>query len=112
MDDAGGNAERPGRRRDQDRGRLDVAVEPAAGGKLVLDQPVGRRGIGYAQQRFRQHHEGKTLLGRKRIGVQEILDAAEPARLGADRFNQAPRPRIDAVFGGTIPHGVREKALR
>ena len=44
MNDAGGDAQRPGRRRDQKRGRFEVALEPAAGGELVFDQPVcGRR---------------------------------------------------------------------
>ena len=27
---------------------FDIAVEPAAGGELVLDQPVGGHGIGHA----------------------------------------------------------------
>ena len=68
---------------------LHVAVEPAAGGELVLDQPVGGRGVGHAQQRLGQHHERQPFLGRQRIGVQKILDAAETAGLGADGFDQS-----------------------
>ena len=49
VDDAGSDAERPGRGRHQERGRFDVAVEPPAGGELVLDQPVRGRRIGHAQ---------------------------------------------------------------
>ncbi len=67
---------------------LHVAVEPAPGGELVLDQPVGGRGVGHAQQRLGQHHQRQALLGRERIGVQKILDPAEPAGLGADRLDQ------------------------
>ena len=52
---------------------------PVAAGELVLDQPVGGGGIRHAQQRLRQHHQRKALLGGQRIGMQEVLDAAEPA---------------------------------
>ena len=97
MNDAGGDAERPRRGRDQDRGRFDVAVEPAAGGELVLDQPVRGRGVGHAQQRLGQHHQREPLFGRERIGVQKILDAAEAGRLGADRLDQPPRAGVDAA---------------
>ncbi len=112
MDDAGGDAERPGRGRDQECRRFDVAIEPAAGGELVLDQPVRGRGIGHAKQRLGQHHERETFLGRERIGVQKIFDAAESGRLGADRLDQAARARIDAALRGFIPRGLRKKARR
>ena len=112
MNDARGDAERPGRGRDQERGRFDVAVEPAAGGELVLDQPVRGRGVGHAQQRLGQHHQRQALLGRQRISVQEIVDAAEPAGLGADRLDQPPRAGIDAALGGALARGVGEERCR
>ena len=55
---------------------FNVAVQPAAGGKLVFDQAVGGGGIGHAQQRLGQHHQRQTLFGRERIGMQELFDAA------------------------------------
>ena len=71
---------------------MHVAVEPAAGGELVLDQPVGGRGVGHAQQRLGQHHQRQAFFGRERIGVQKIVDAAKTAetaaRFGADRLDQ------------------------
>ncbi len=41
MDDAGRDAERPGRGRHQQGGRAGIAVRPVAGLELVLDQAVG-----------------------------------------------------------------------
>ena len=84
----------------EQRGGFDIAVEPAAGGELVLDQAVGGRRIGHAQQRLGQHHQREPLLGRQRIGVEKILDAAEAAGLGADRLDQAPRPRVNTALRG------------
>ena len=100
MDDARRDAERPGRGRDQERARAHSRLRPVAGGELVLDQPVGGRGVRHAQQRLGQHHQRQALLGRERIGVQEILDAAEPAGMGADRLDQPPGAGIDARLGG------------
>ena len=102
MDQARGNAKRPGRGRDQERTGFQVRVRPVAGGELVLDQPVGGCGIRNAQQRLRQHHEGEPLLGRQRIGVQEILDAADAAGASADRLDQADGERVDPRLGGRI----------
>ena len=112
MDHAGGDAERPRRSRNQERRRFDVAVEPAAGGELVLDQAVGGRGVGHAQQRLGEHHEREPLLGGERVGVQKVLDAAEPSGFGADRLDQGPRPRVDAAFGGAVAGGSGEEARR
>ena len=72
--------ERPGRGRHQKRARMRLVMRPVAGRELVLDQAVGGGGVGHAQQRLGQHHQREALLGRERIGVQEILDAAEAAR--------------------------------
>ena len=75
------------------------ALSPIAGRELVLDQPVGGGGVGHPQQRLGQHHERQPLPGGQRIGVQEILDAAEPAGMGADALDQARGARIDARLG-------------
>ena len=103
LDDARRNAERPGRGRDEQRVGFHLVVGPVAGRELVLDQPVGGRGIGHAQQRLGEHHEGKALAGRERILAQEILDPAEPAGFRPDRLDEPGRARIDARFrsGGT-----------
>ena len=106
MDDAGGDPERPRRGRDQKRRGFDVAVEPAARGELVLDQTVGGRAVGDTQQRLGEHHEREPFLGRKRIGVQKVLDAAEPAGLGADRLDQRPRTRVDAALRSAVAGGT------
>ena len=96
LDDAGGDAERPGRGRDQERVRLHARAAPVAGGELVLDQPVGGGGVRHAQQRLGQHHQREALLGRQRIGVQEILDAAEPAGAARGWPRSAGSRRVDA----------------
>ena len=64
VNDAGGDPQRPRRRRDQERRRFEVAVEPAAGGELVFDQPVGGQRIRHAQQRLGEHHQSEALPGR------------------------------------------------
>ena len=84
------------------RRRFDVAVEPAAGGELIFDQPVGGSGIGHAQQRLGEDHQSEALLGRDRIGVQEILDAAEAAGSGANRLDETARAGIDAALGCSV----------
>ena len=112
MNDAGGDAQRPDRGRDQERRRFDVAIEPAAGGELVLDQPVRGRGIGHAKQRLRQHHQREALLGRERISVQKFVDAAESARPGADRLDEPPRAGIDAALRGRLARGAGKQACR
>ena len=109
MNDAGSDAERPCRGRDEESGGLDVALEPAAGRELVLDQPVGGGGVGHAQQRLGQYHEGEALFGRQRIGVQKIFDTAEPGRFGADRLDQTPGAGIDVLFGGAVARRLGEK---
>ena len=74
--------------------------DQSPGRELVLDQAVGGGGIGHPQQRLGQHHEGEPLLGGQRIGVQEILDPAEPAgpARGCPSISRVAR-RIDASLG-------------
>ena len=112
MDDARRDPKRPGGSRDQERRGFDVAVEPAAGGELIFDQPVGGSGIGHAQQRLGEDHQSEALLGRERIGVQEILDAAEAAGSGANRLDEAARAGIDAALGCSVEPGADQKPGR
>ena len=100
LDDAGGDAERPGRGRHQQRVRLARrADDQSPRRELVLDQPIGGGGIGHPQQRLRQHHQRKPLLGGQRIGMEEILDAAEPAGPRPDALDQARGIGIDPRLG-------------
>ena len=64
LNDARRNAERPRRGGDEQRTRFRLVMAPVTGGELVLDQPVGGRGVGHAQQRLRQHHQREALAGR------------------------------------------------
>ena len=112
LDDAGGDAERPGRGRDQEGVRLHVGARPVAGRELVLDQAVGGGGVGHAQQRLGQHHQGEALLGGERIGMQEILDAAEPAGPAADAFDQPGGTGVDPRFGRGRPRRLSQECGR
>ena len=112
VNDACGDAKRPGRGRHQERGRFDVAVEPPAGGELVLDQPVRGRRIGHAQERFGEHHQRQPFLGRERVCVQEIVDAAQSGLFLPDRFHQASRASINSAFGGRLAWGADKKTCR
>jgi hypothetical protein len=108
MNDARRNAERPGRGRDQQRGRARIVMRPVAGFQLVLDQAVGGVGVGHPQQRLGQHHQRQAFLGGERISVQEILDSAEPADARADRLNQPRGALIDARLGVVRTAGARQ----
>ena len=61
---------------------------PVAARQLVGDQPVGRFGIGNAQQRFGEAHEHDAFLRRQRVFLHEGIDAALPPAPGADRGHQ------------------------
>ena len=100
MDDARRDAERPGRGRDQERARSRPRCDQSPAASLSSISAVGGGGVRHAQQRLGQHHQRQALLGRERIGVQEILDAAEPAGVGADALDQPPGAGIDAGLGG------------
>ena len=112
LNDAGGEPQRPRRGGDEDRRRFHVALKPAAGGELVLDQPVRGRRIGHPQERLGEHHQCEAFTGRERISVQEIVDAAEAGRSGADRFDEFCRPGVDPALGGAVAAGAGEKARR
>src|SRR6516225_7579123 len=68
--------------------------------------------IAHAQQRLRQHHEGEALLGGQRIGVQEILDAAESPGPGPDPLDETPCIRVDSPFGVADAGGLTEQSGR
>jgi hypothetical protein len=64
--------------------------------KFVLDQPIGSRGIGDAQQRFREHHDRYPLPGRERELMQHVLDASKPAPAGTNGLDQPLGNGVDA----------------
>jgi len=49
----------------------------------ILDEAVPRRRIGYAEQRFGDHHKGEALIGGERKLAQQLIDAAEARRRAA-----------------------------
>ena len=108
LDDACGDAQRPGRCRHQE-GAGALGLRPIAGGQLVLDQPVGSDGVGHAQQRLGQHHQRQSLLGGERIGVQEILDPAEAARPGANGLDQPAGARVDTRLSSVRARNSRQQ---
>ncbi len=112
MDDAGGDAQRPGGGRNQQRVRFQVGGRPVASRELVLDQAVGGGGVRHPQQRLGQHHEGKPLPGGKRIGVEEIFDAAEAAGAAANGLDQAGGESINPLFGRVRARRLREQSRR
>ena len=71
-----------------------MAVETALR-ELVLDQPIRRRGVGHAQQRLGQDHEGQTLLGRQGIFAKQEFDVADTALLRAHRADKRAREVVD-----------------
>ncbi len=109
MDDASGNPKRPGGSRNEQSVRLEVVCRPVAARKLVLDQPIGRDGIGHPQERLGEHHKREPLLGGQRVGMEEILNAAEPAGPCANALNEARCIGIDFEFGcGRTSRAIEE----
>ena len=98
LDDARRDAERPGRGRDEEGVGLGLMAGEIGLAELVLDEPVGGGGIRHPQQGLGQHHEGQAFLGGERVFPQHLLDAAEPAALGADRLDQAGGLRVHALL--------------
>ncbi len=97
LDDAGGEAKRPGRGGHEEGVRV-LSLRPIARRKLVLDQLVGGGSIRHSQQRLRQHHQREPFAGRERIGVQEVLDPAQAPKMAADGLDQATGAPVDACF--------------
>ena len=81
--------------------------------ELVLDQPVGGRGVGHAQQRLGQHHQGEALLGGERVFAQQLLDAAEAAAFGrgSPRSRRVAR-RVDPALALRRAGGPRRAGRR
>ena len=76
--------------------------------ELVLDELVGGAGVGHAQQRFRQHHQRQTFLGRQRELPQHVFHPAEPVIIGADGFDQ---PRCGAIDTRLL-RAIQPRALK
>ena len=64
----------------------------------VLDELVGGGGIGYAQQRFGQHHQRQALLGGQREFAQQRFDAAKAIAPGANRLDQVRGGAVDPAL--------------
>ncbi len=110
MHDADRHAERPGRGGDEPalavaRGR----VLPVAARQLVLDQPVLRRRVGNAKQRFGQRHQRQPLLGGEAVIVHEVLEPADTAARMADRLDVALGARRDGRLLAGRMRGLLEK---
>src|SRR5262249_20180507 len=88
---------------------FDVVRCPCAGRELVLDQPVGGRGIRHSQERLRQDHQSEPLFGGERVGVKEVLDTAEPPGPRPNALDEAPRVGIDPPFGLARARGLIEQ---
>ena len=109
LDHAGRHAKRPGRSVDQERARSRFVVDEVALAELVLDELVGGAGVRHPQQRFRQHHQRQSFLGRQREFAQHVLDAAERIVIGPDRLDQPRRRAVDAGLLRPIqPHGPEQ----
>ncbi len=108
-DHPGRDAERPRRGRDQQGGRAHLVGGEISGRELVLDEAVGSRAVGHPQQRFGEHHQREALLGGERVLVQEVLDAADAARPGADRLDEGAGAGIDALLRLRTGRGRREE---
>ena len=112
MHDADGDAERPGGGGDEPA--LAVArrrVLPIAGGELVLDQPILRRRVGYAEQRLGERHQRQPLLGGEAVIVHEVLKPADAAARLANGRDVATRAVGDAILVGPAVRGFLKKAL-
>ena len=89
-DQLAGDHQAPGRGVDEDRRALAEMGAPVAPGELVADQPVGRGGVGHAQQRLGQAHQGDALLAGERELLHQRVDAAGAGALAAHLAHQPP----------------------
>ena len=77
--------------------------------ETVGEQPVERRVVRHAQQRFRQRHHREPLARGEREFVQEVLDAADPAAPRAHQSEQFSREVLRR--GGDLGAGFRRKQI-
>jgi hypothetical protein len=111
LDDARRHSESPGGSVDQEGVRFRLVVGEVALPQLVLDQAVGGGGVGHAQERLGEHHQGEPLAGGESVFAQHLLNAAEPAAIGADRPDQRPGALVDPALPLGREPRVREQAL-
>ncbi len=112
LDDAGGDAERPGGGRDEEGVRLRFVTDEIALAELVLDEAVGGGRIGHPQERFGEDHQGEALLRRQGVFAQHLLDAAEAGAPGADCLDEPPRRAVDRPLFVPRKTRRREEAAR
>ena len=89
-DQLAGDQEAPGRGVDEDRGAVAEMGAPVATGQLVADQPVGGGGVGDAQERLGQAHQGDALLAGERELLHQRVDARGAGALAAHFRHQLP----------------------
>jgi len=68
---------------------------PVGTADLVLDQQIGRVGIGNAQQSLSQAHERDALVCGQPIFLKKLVDPAESAPIGPNAGNQLTGPGLD-----------------
>jgi hypothetical protein len=64
--------------------------------ELVLDEPVGGRGVGYAQERLGQDHEGSPSLVDSAYSRSTSSTPPSPARWERIAAMRSRAPRVDA----------------
>jgi hypothetical protein len=95
---------------EQRRGAGQVLV-PAALAQLLLDQPVGGRGVGDAQQGLGEAHEHHPFLRGQVVLAQEGVDASGADALGPHRLHQRLRPLAHPRAGLRVEPRVRDEIL-
>ena len=63
--------------------------------ELVADQPVGGGGVGHAQERLGEAHQGDALLAGERELLHQRVDAGGAGALAADLLDQLARQGLD-----------------
>ena len=94
LDDLPGDEQTPRRRIHEQRRRRPDVRRPVAAADLVPDQPVARRGVGDAQQRFGQAHQRDAFAAVQRELEHQRVDAARVGTRRAHRLGQRRRHRL------------------
>ena len=110
-DQLAGEHQAPGRGVHEQRVALAEVRFPVGVAQLVADQAVGRRGVGDAQQRFRDAHQQHALLGRKVVLAHQALDRRLLAGARADPRHERARMGQDRIALGIGERGLREQLL-
>jgi hypothetical protein len=116
-DQAGGDAERPGRRADeQGVGWVVAAFGEATLAQFVLDEAVGGGVVGHAEQALGEYHQREALWRGQGIFAQQGFDAADAAGAFADGGDEGAGGGVDPRFalggeGGDGEEFFREQRI-